>query len=441
MIYTFLKFIVRLALKVYFRKIHIKGLEHIPKEGPIIIVSNHPSSFLDPISIALFVNQKISFLAKGSMFRNRIASKILTGLNMIPIYRAQDDASMLSKNNQVFKACYEKLSNNGTIMIFPEGTSEHERKLRPIKTGAARITLGAAKENRYNLNVKILPVGLNYTKSSKFRSELFIQFDAPLESDNYKEQHKLFEKKTVKKLTEDIELKIKNLIVDTDEYETLATKVESLYKHQIQNDLENNSSFLEIKISQEIVQGIKFYQKTDPVLFHEMKTKIDDYFLTLEEIGISDKSFHNGHNLSNLKFYSLKTFLILIFGFPIWLFGFINSFIPYKLPRLIALKISDSEAFYGALLMALGTVLFTMFYSLMTFLFWVIFQSPIITLIYALILPISGLFTIFYARNARKLYFNLRLYSRKHFVIELIKERKNLIAEFENLKSQYLKEL
>jgi 1-acyl-sn-glycerol-3-phosphate acyltransferase len=209
MIYSFLKLIAQLALKVYFRKIHVKGLENIPTSGPYLIVSNHPSSFLDPISIASFVNQRISFLAKGSLFENQIISKILTGLNMVPIYRAEDDPKMLIKNKAVFSKCYQKLTNNGVLLIFPEGNSEQERKLRKIKTGAARIALGTAKENNYNLNVKIIPVGLNYTKSSQFRSILFIEFGTAIETDKYIENFKIEELQATKALTLDIEQGIK----------------------------------------------------------------------------------------------------------------------------------------------------------------------------------------------------------------------------------------
>ena len=441
MIYALLKIITKLALKVYFRKIHIKGLEHIPKDGPLIIVSNHPSSFLDPVSIALFVNREINFLAKGSLFKNKFVAKVLSNLNMTPVYRAQDDSKLLTKNNQVFKACYNKLQANGVLMIFPEGTSEHERKLRPIKTGTARIALGAAKENDYNLNVKILPVGLNYTKSSKFRSELFIQFDRPIESKDYFKEHQEFDKKAVKTLTNQIEVRIKNLIVDTDEYESLVEKVESLYRNEMPFEAEEESKFSEVKFSQDIVTGIKYFQKNDPILFHQVKTKIDDYFLTLEEVGVSDKSFQNKENLNSLRLYSLKTILILFLGFPIWLFGFINSFIPYKLPRIIALKISDSTAFYGALLMGLGTILFTVFYSIMTVLCWSFTQSFILTLAYAIALPLSGFFTIFYARIARKLYYTLKLipkiYSDKKLIAQLIYDRSILISRLEKLRVNY----
>jgi 1-acyl-sn-glycerol-3-phosphate acyltransferase len=406
MIYTILKSISRLALKVYFKKVHIKGLENIPTEGPFLIVANHPCSFLDPISIAVLVKQRISFLAGGFMFKNKIIASILKRLNMVPIYRAQDDPTMLSNNKGVFKACFTKLNEKGVIMIFPEGTSENERKLRKIKTGAARIALGAMNENNNKLNVKILPVGLNYTKSSKFRSELYIQFGKPLEGKNYIENYKKQEIETVKKLTEDIEFGIKDLIINIDkkEYNLLVERIESLYKNRILKDTSTpiQDQFTGLKISQKIYEAINHFQKTDIVLFQQMKTKIDDYFLNLKDLNLSDKTLEKGGQFGSFWQYIISSSLILLFGFPIWLFGYINSFIPYKLPRFVALKITDSEAFYGALLMSLGTIFFVLFYSLEIFIFWKFTHLAFYTLCFGIALPLSGLFSISYVRIARR---------------------------------------
>ena len=446
MIYSFFKMLVRYALKVYFRKIHIEGTENIPSEGPFLIVANHPSSFLDPISIAVLVKQRISFLAGGFMFKNKIAAAILTRLNIVPIYRAQDNPNDLSKNKEVFRGCYEKLGNKGVIMIFPEGTSENERRLRKVKTGAARIALGTSKENNFNLNVKIIPVGLNYTKSSRFRSELFIQFGKPLETDNYIEEYKIDEFTIAKKLTDDIERSIKDLIIDIDkeEYDVLVKRVESLYKSKlIENSVYETETFPEIKISQRIYEAIKHFQKNDADLFHQIKTKIDDYFLNLESMSLSDKAIEKGGQLGNILQYFIKTIIILTAGFPLWLFGYINSFIPYRLPRFIALKITKSEAFYGALLMSLGTFSFVIFYSLITCLVWVFTHSPLLTTCYGIALPLTGFFTIFYTRIARRFYFNWqfisRFYSSQNLLVQLVSDRNNIIKDLEIIAEKFKK--
>ncbi len=443
MIYSLLKIVSQLALKVYFRKIHVKGVENIPTSGPYLMVANHPSSFLDPICIASFVNQRVSFLAKGSMFANRFISKLLTGLNMVPIYRAQDDPKMLKKNHAVFSKCYQKLSDNGVLLIFPEGTSEQERKLRKVKTGAARIALGCAKANHYNLNVKIIPVGLNYTKSSKFRSELFIQFGETIETDNYIEDFKIEEHQPTKSLTLDIEQGIKKLIIDIDEYELLVERVESLFKNQLLSKKENQNSFNDIKASQEIYNGIKHFQLEDAPLFHEIKTKIDDYFLSLDAMGISDKTLGKAKLRGSISLHLIQRFALLFFGFPIWLFGYFNSFIPYKLPRAIALKITTSEAFYGALLFSIGTFTFTLSYGLITLLVWQLSHSLLFTLCYSIALPTSGFFTIFYARIARRTYYNMAFYmkffSEKNMMFQLISDRTDILKQLEGFKNKYQK--
>ncbi|PCJ22668.1 MAG: hypothetical protein COA97_13180 [Flavobacteriales bacterium] len=446
MIYSFFKLLTRLTLKVYFRKIHIEGIENIPPDGPFLIVANHPSSFLDPISIAVLVNQKISFLAKASMFNNKIIAGVLTKFNMVPIYRAQDNPKMLSKNKEMFDACYKKLSNKGVIMIFPEGTSESERRLRKIKTGAARIALGTAKENDYHLNVKIVPVGLNYTKSSRFRSELFIQFGIPLESKNYIESYKKEEILTTKKLTTNIEESIKALIIDIDkeEFEVLVERIESLYKTQLLKNVtydHQKNIFSDVKISQRIYEAIKHFQKADAALFHQMKTKIDDYFLNLKAMNLSDKTIEKGSQHRNFLQYFIKSIAILVLGFPLWLFGYINSFIPYRIPRFIALKITDSEAFYGALLMSIGTFSFIIFYALVTFSVWEFTHSNLLTVCYGLALPLSGFFTIFYARIARRFYYNWqfisKFFSKQKVLLQLMTDRNTIIKELELITEKF----
>ena len=139
--------------------------------------------------------------------------------------------------------------------------------------------------------------------------------------------------------------------------------------------------------------------------------------------------------------YFIKSIFILIVGFPIWLFGYINSFIPYKIPRLIALKITDSEAFYGALLMSLGTFSFVIFYSLITFLVWEYTHHSLFTCCYAIALPLSGFFTIFYTRIARRLYYNWqfisRFFSKQKMLVQLMTDRNTIIEELETIAKRF----
>lgn len=444
MVYSFLKTICKLILKVYFRNVHVEGIQHIPEQGPYLIVANHPSTFLDPISIAVHVKHKISFLAKGVLFQNKLVGALLKKLNMVPIYRAQDNPKMLNKNAEVFKSCYEKLNHKGVIMIFPEGTSEMERRLRKIKTGAARIALGAEKENAYSLGLKILPVGLNYTKSSRYRSEVFVNFGKAIDVKDYLDDYSKNEVNAAKNLSDKIEEELRSLIIaiDKEEHEELVERIESIYKNTLL-EKEPGNKISDVKSSQAIIEAIDYFQQNDSVLFDQTAKKIDDYYLKLNRLNLSNKTLEKSENKIQLVIDMMGSFFTLLLGFPIWLFGITASYIPYKLPRLIALKItSEDDAFYGGLLMSLGTFCFILFYGLEIFIFWWLTKTTVLTILFGILLVASGFFTIYYARNARRFYFNLKLVgkllNKSQLTKDLIENRKELIAVLEKLREQYL---
>jgi len=152
-----LKSLLYLTVKAYFRSITINNIEAIPKKGPVLFVANHPSAFMDPIVITVFLNRILHYLARGESFANPVSRFIFSHLNMIPIYRATTTPDEMHKNKAVFQKCYDHLKEGGAIIIFPEGLSKTERRLRPIKTGAARITLGAEAQNDFKLGCTIVP--------------------------------------------------------------------------------------------------------------------------------------------------------------------------------------------------------------------------------------------------------------------------------------------
>src|ERR1044071_377765 len=101
MVYNFLKALLQVSLRFFFRNVQVKGSENIP-DGPLLIVSNHPNTTLDPIVIARFIHRKVFFLAKATVFRSKFTKWLLPKLRMIPVYRAQDDPSLMRHNDETF---------------------------------------------------------------------------------------------------------------------------------------------------------------------------------------------------------------------------------------------------------------------------------------------------------------------------------------------------
>ena len=172
--------LVRFAMRIYFRRVEVVGLEHVPLETPVIFVLNHPNALVDPAFLLGLAPRRVSFLAKAPLFRMPVLSYFVRAVEAIPVYRRQDDDGDVSKNQETFAAARKFLASGGTIGICPEGVSHNEPRLRPIKTGAARIALAALSTGEVK-QLQIVPAGLYYTSKTKFRSSVLLYFGKPVD--------------------------------------------------------------------------------------------------------------------------------------------------------------------------------------------------------------------------------------------------------------------
>ena len=105
-------------------------------------------------------------------------------------------------NRQAFSKCHEYLDQNGTLLIFPEGTSYYELKLRDIKTGTARIALSFEQWKGFEGNLKIVPIALDYSDSIQFRSVVSVTVCRPISVHAFKLAYEKNEFEAVSELTE-----------------------------------------------------------------------------------------------------------------------------------------------------------------------------------------------------------------------------------------------
>jgi glycerol-3-phosphate O-acyltransferase/dihydroxyacetone phosphate acyltransferase len=182
MIYSLIKYLLKVTIYSYFRRVSILGQEYIPTQGPVIFVANHPSALIDPLVVITGIKRRINPIAAAEFFGGKIKTWILKNkFHMIPVYRP-DLTKDLSKtsNTDMFTHCHQLLLNQGALLIFPEGTSETDKGIRNLKTGAARIDLDAERLSENKIKVQIIPIGLNYSNSHQFRSDLFIKVVPPI---------------------------------------------------------------------------------------------------------------------------------------------------------------------------------------------------------------------------------------------------------------------
>ena len=176
MLYPLVRPLATIAIWAFYRKIYLSNAHRIPKEGPVILAANHPTAFMEPCILACFQDRPLHFLVRGDLFKKNIFASLLRSLNMLPVYRIQDGGYSNLKNNfSTFEDCFRALKDGKAIMILAEGRTIHEKKLRPIRKGTARIAFGAL--DKYGeMDLPIIPVGVNYTYADQPRSEVMIDF-------------------------------------------------------------------------------------------------------------------------------------------------------------------------------------------------------------------------------------------------------------------------
>jgi len=173
MLYPVLKVIVRLAARIFCRKIIINNPAMLKEKGPLMLACNHPNSFLDAVMLDVLFQQPIWSLTRGDMFVKRRVSRILGVLRMLPVYRPSEGVENLSENYKTFDACISIFRQDGIVAIFSEGKCINEWHLRPLKKGTARLAIKAWEEN---IPLQILPMGINYSSFTRFGKNMFLNF-------------------------------------------------------------------------------------------------------------------------------------------------------------------------------------------------------------------------------------------------------------------------
>jgi 1-acyl-sn-glycerol-3-phosphate acyltransferase len=293
----------------------------------VIFVLNHPNGLIDPALVFVALPRRISFLAKSTLFRMPVISFLLRTVEALPLYRRIDAGEDVSKNQKTFELCRELLQRGGSIALFPEGVSHNSPKLLPMKTGAARIALGAAAAGESPIDVKIVPVGLYYTNKTTFRSEALLHFGEPFSVPNIAmDEDGQPPKPAVKELTARIETELRDVTLNAESEAELhvARIAEEIFASAAKNkNLGEKLDFLK-----------QYVAETDDAGLAKRLREYDD---KLSDVGLEPEHL----SLAQLTrgFVAYRAFVqtwVLILLSPFALFGAILHAPAYQLGKLVA---------------------------------------------------------------------------------------------------------
>ena len=434
-----------MAIKLFFNQISIQNKQIVPNTSPIIFVANHPNFFMDPLIIGSYCPRQLYFFAKSTLFNSPLKKRILTRLNLVPVYRKIDDKENMGGNVNSFNKGYRILENNGAFLIFPEGISVGKRVLGKIKTGAARIGLEAELKNDFALNIVIIPIGLSYSDQVRFRSNIMIRFGSPIELSKFEKEYKTNEVETVKKVTLIIEKSLNNLTnyYQTDQIEDIVQGLELIYKMELMTELgmevdNKNDDFI---ISKILTDAVQWYKDNEPALIIEFREKLNEYIDLLKQLDIRDE-FLDPVRQEKRGWGKTKTILFLVIGSPLFIWGIITNYIPYILPRVLVEITNKDQSEEASWKLIYGFIFFVFYYAVSITFIWKLTQNIFLTILFASSLIPSGDFALYYSKNINKYKQHVKFlsifYKKRSLIFEIIQRRIELLQFIEKSKNRYL---
>jgi glycerol-3-phosphate O-acyltransferase / dihydroxyacetone phosphate acyltransferase len=443
--YEAIRWLIRLALGFYFRRIERFHAERVPGAGPVLFTSNHPNSLTDSFVIGASVPRKVNFVATVQLFGVRPLKWLLTRCGVIPINRVRDDPRAMRTVADTFEACYRVLERGEAVGIFPEGVTYEDSQLREVKSGAARIALELEHRHGGRLGLQVVPAGLTYSAKEIYRSDVLVNFGEPIRAADFLEGYGERRKECIHKLTAEIERRIQSLILHLPELEhaRVVAGVKRLYLdrlrvgHSVVHEPVSPRAE-ELLLTQRIAEAVERVYRAQPERAAAFAARLDAYEGWLRRLRISDEYLALFPEKRRLAGQSLAWATLAVLCAPIALYGWLHRLIPYAVVRWAVSGFTEPgkrKAQTSTAAITAGIVAFGVFYGLCIAVFHSWFGWPA-SLWYALSLPVASLIAYYYLRELRRLAASVRntivMLRAPMAARRLLALRGELIAEIES---------
>lgn len=370
--YAFIKILARCCLLLFCRRKLVSGTALKKLEGPAIIASNHPNSMMDAILIACQCKQPVHFTIRSDMFKNPLFRFLLQHLNGVPVYRASEAKEQLRENFATFSKCRDILLNNGIIIIFSEGVTLHDWKLKPFKSGTARLVHYALEEPTLQQKLQVAAVGLTYSDYQYIGKTVIIQ-SAPV----FKPVQRVIstsDGEWKKEFNETLYQHLRPLVVDMEAEQKDQQKLWQFYLQNCEGKIIRNKAGNPL---QEIAHHIEGYQPGP---------------------GLFDK--HHRYDYTNKGSIRGVIFTFLLLTIPGMAGWVLNACYYYPLMKWCRKK-TKGTIFFDSLAFGICIVTYPMYILLFLVLLPIISSVPYLA--WVIILPVTGFCTTAWLRNARQI--------------------------------------
>jgi 1-acyl-sn-glycerol-3-phosphate acyltransferase len=403
--YYLLQRYAKLAIHIYYKKIKIVGMENIPRNQPVILAPNHQNALMDAMVLVTMSGRIQSvFLARADIFKGKLLTRILTFLNIMPIYRIRDGIDNVKRNDEVFAKTLQVLRNRlNPLVMFPEGNHGDRRRLRPLVKGLFRIAFMGQEDYGDRPGVKVIPVGIDYGHYQHFGSTLFVNIGMPMDMAPYHALHKENPVAGINKLKEDFAVALDKQMINirTEDHYELYMNLRTIFNSEMRRrmGISGNSLPERFRADKAMIGLLDRELDSNPENIEKLDAMVSDYLERLNELRLRDWVIERGKQ----PFWKIasKTLLQWVL-FPVFAFGLVHNYIPYAFTASRVKGIKDQQ-FHSSFKWVIGMIVFPVMYIIvaviLAFLGWPFW----IKILYILVMPVAGVSAFRYYIRSRKL--------------------------------------
>jgi 1-acyl-sn-glycerol-3-phosphate acyltransferase len=203
--------LAKVLIRIFFRRVEVEHGDRLEPGRPTVLVANHRNGLVDGLLLMAALGHYPRFLGKSTLFRIPVLWPFLKLGGVVPIHRAQDGASTAG-NLGAFAVSSQLLARGGMVAVFPEGISHDRPGLQPLRTGAARIALNAARDGIGR--VETVAVGLIYDEKQRFRSRALVRVGVPQPASRWMDEYRIDDHRAVRSLTDDLAARLRGVVPD-----------------------------------------------------------------------------------------------------------------------------------------------------------------------------------------------------------------------------------
>lgn len=402
--YAVVKFIANLwHNKFFYRRVIILGRENINPADHLIFAPNHQNALMDALAVLFTHKGQPVFLARADIFKKKLVSSILYFLKILPVYRIRDGYDNLKSNDWVFNKTIDVIRNKNGLVILPEGNHEGIRRLRQLKKGICRIAFQAEEATDYSLNIKIIPVGLEFTHYSRIRQVLTVVYGKPIEVSLFHDEFRLNPQRAMNDLKERLSEELKKLMVH----------IESDTDYEALDELR---SIVNGKYSDDIVQPKLIRDRILINSLNQLKLTSGETYAKICDLSLKvkrgAKKLNTEYRLLSKKNHPLAGMIAgiiaLLISFPVFIYGLILNIIFLAIPNIPLKKIKDVN-FHSSFKYGLSLLLAMLFMPVYFILCLAIVKPWWLGILVFITIPVAGLFAWNYALFYKRIKGGLRV--------------------------------